>query len=74
MPRHALAEDDDLFGTAVQLAARVCAHAEPGQIVIPDGFRHLLSGKDFLFADLGVSTLKGFEDPVHLYDVRWREE
>jgi len=68
-----VAEDDDLFGTAVQLAARVCDHADPGQIVIPDGLRHLLSGKEFLFADLGVSTLKGFEDPVHLYEVRWRE-
>ncbi|TAK63423.1 MAG: alpha/beta fold hydrolase, partial [Dehalococcoidia bacterium] len=28
-----VSEDDDLFGTAVQLAARVCARAEPGQIV-----------------------------------------
>ncbi len=69
-----VAEDGDLFGTAVQLAARVCAHAEPGQIVIPDGLRHLVAGKDFLFADLGVSTLKGFEDPVRLFDVRWRSE
>ena len=68
-----VAEDDDLFGTAVQLAARACAHAEPGQIVIPDGVRHLVAGKDFLFADLGDSTLKGFEDPVRLYEVRWRE-
>ena len=68
-----VAEDDDLFGTAVQLAARACAHAEPGQIVIPDGVRHLVAGKGFLFADLGDSTLKGFEDPVRLYEVRWRE-
>ncbi len=28
-----VAEDEDLFGTAVQLAARVCAHAEPGTIL-----------------------------------------
>ena len=69
-----VAEDDDLFGTAVQLAARACAHAEPGQIIIPDGVRHLVAGKDFLFADLGNSTLKGFEDPVRLYELRWREE
>ncbi|MEC4688679.1 MAG: adenylate/guanylate cyclase domain-containing protein, partial [Nitrospirota bacterium] len=69
-----VAEDDDLFGTAVQLAARACAHAEPGQIVIPDGVRHLVAGKDFLFADLGDSTLKGFEDPVRLYELSWREE
>jgi len=69
-----VAEDGDLFGTAVQLAARLCARAEPGQIVIPDSLRHLVAGKDFLFADLGVSTLKGFEDPVRLFDVRWHSE
>ena len=69
-----VAEDGDLFGTAVQLAARVCAYAEPGQIVIPDGLRHLVAGKDFLFADLGISTLKGFEDPVRLFNLRWRSE
>ena len=63
-----------MFGTAVQLAARVCAYAEPGQIVIPDGLRHLVAGKDFLFADLGISTLKGFEDPVRLFNLRWRSE
>ena len=26
-----IAEDEDLFGTAVQLAARICAQAEPGR-------------------------------------------
>ncbi len=69
-----VAEDGDLFGTAVQLAARLCARADPGQIVIPDGLRHLVAGKDFLFADLGLSTLKGFEDPVRLFNLRWRSE
>ena len=29
-----IAEDDDLFGTAVQLAARICDRAEPGQVQI----------------------------------------
>jgi class 3 adenylate cyclase len=34
--------------------------------------RHLLSGKQFLFSDRGDVVLKGFEDPVRLYEVRWR--
>ena len=68
-----IAEDDDLFGTAVNLAARICANAEAGQILAPIVVRELAAGKDFLFADLGDSTLKGFEDPVRLYEVRWRE-
>jgi class 3 adenylate cyclase len=67
-----VAEDADLFGTAVQLAARICAHAEPGQILVPEGVRHLVAGKKFLFADLGDTVLRGFEDPVRLYELRWQ--
>jgi class 3 adenylate cyclase len=69
-----VAEDQDLFGTAVQLAARICAHAEPGQILVPTVVRELAAGKGFLLADLGKIALRGFEDPVRLYEVRWREE
>jgi class 3 adenylate cyclase len=35
--------------------------------------RELAEGKDFLFADRGETSLKGFDDPVRLYEVRWRE-
>jgi len=66
-------EDDDLFGTAVQLAARVCAHAEPGQILAPQVVRDLVAGKGFQFADRGQTALRGFEEPVRLYEVRWRD-
>ena len=74
-----ITEDDpggrvDLFGTSVDLAARICDHAEPGQIIASDVVRQLAAGKDFLFADLGETELRGFEDPVRLYEVRWREE
>jgi class 3 adenylate cyclase len=68
-----IAEDDDLFGTAVNLAARICAHAEAGQILAPIVVRELAAGKQFLFADLGETALRGFEDPVRLYEVSWRE-
>jgi class 3 adenylate cyclase len=68
-----VSEDDDLFGTAVQLAARVCARAEPGQILASNVVRELTAGKGLLFADIGDVALRGFEDPVRLYEVRWRE-
>ena len=68
-----VAEDEDLFGTAVQMAARVCAHAQPGQIVAANVVRELAAGKGFLFSDMGDVVLRGFEDPVRLYEVRWRE-
>jgi len=68
-----VAEEKDLFGTAVQLAARICAHAEPGQILAPVVVRELVAGKGFLFSDRGDTALRGFEDPVRLYEVSWRE-
>ena len=61
-----VAEEKDLFGTAVQLAARICAHAEPGEILAPIVVRELAAGKGFLFSDRGDVVLRGFEDPVRL--------
>ena len=66
-----IAEDEDLFGTAVILAARICSQAEAGQILAPIVVRELAKGKDFLFADRGEASLKGFDEPVRLYEVRW---
>ena len=67
-----VAEEEDLFGTAVQLAARICAQAEPGEILAPIVVRELAAGKGFLLSDRGDVALRGFEDPVHLYEVSWR--
>jgi len=64
-----VAEDGDLFGATVQLAARVCNHAEPGQVLVSNVVRELAMGKGFLFADLGDFVPKGFEEPVRLYEV-----
>jgi class 3 adenylate cyclase len=69
-----VAEEKDLFGTAVQLAARICAHAEPGEIVAANVVRELTAGKGFLFADRGEVALRGFGDPVRLYQVRWQAD
>ncbi len=69
-----VAEGTDLFGTAVQLARRVCDHAAGGEILVADVVRQLAAGKDFLFADRGETALRGFEDPVRLYELRWRED
>jgi len=54
-----------------QLAARICAHAEPGEILAPIVVRELAAGKGFLFSDRGELALRGFEDPVRLHEVRW---
>ena len=49
-------------------------HAEPGQILASNVVRELAMGKGFLFGDIGEVVPKGFEEPVRLYEVRWREE
>ncbi len=67
-------EGDDLFGTAVQLASRVCARADAGAILASDVVRQLVAGKGFLFANHGEAELRGFEDPVRLYEVRWHDD
>jgi class 3 adenylate cyclase len=65
-------EGHDLFGTSVQLAARVCSQAEPGQVLVSNVVRELAAGKGFLFSDRGDYALRGFEDPVRLYELRWQ--
>jgi class 3 adenylate cyclase len=65
-------EQNDLFGTAVQLARRVCDLADPEQILVSNVVRELVAGKGFLFADHGETELRGFEDPVRVFEVRWQ--
>jgi class 3 adenylate cyclase len=66
-------EGGDLFGTAVQVASRICSRADARQILVSDVVRQVVAGKGFLFADQGESDLRGFEDPVRLFEVRWHE-
>jgi hypothetical protein len=53
--------------------SRIAAQACAGEILIPEPLRHLLSGKMYVYADRGETMLKGFEDAVRLYEVRWRD-
>jgi class 3 adenylate cyclase len=64
-------EADDLFGISVQLAARVCGQAQPGQILVSNVVRELAAGHSFLFGDQGNVALRGFDEPVRLFEVRW---
>jgi class 3 adenylate cyclase len=68
-----IAEEKDLFGMTVIVAARIAAKAEGGEILAANVVRELAAGKGFLFADRGEVALRGFEDLVRLYEVRWRE-
>jgi class 3 adenylate cyclase len=63
---------NDIFGSTVQLAARLCAHAAPGQIVVSNVVAELCLGKQLSFQSLGAVSLKGFENPVSVHAVEWR--
>ena len=69
-----IAEDDDLFGTAVNLAARIAAQAEGGEILASEAVRQIVAGKKFPFSGRGETALRGFEDRVRIYQVSWQEE
>jgi class 3 adenylate cyclase/alpha-beta hydrolase superfamily lysophospholipase len=66
-------EDGDLFGSTVIMASRIASKARAGEILIPEPLRHLLTGKSYVYADRGETMLKGFDDAVRLYEVRWRD-
>jgi len=66
-------QDNDLFGSTVQLAARLCAHAQPEQILVSNAIAELCLGKGLLFEDVGEVTLKGFNSPVRAHAAAWRQ-
>ncbi len=65
-------DDGDLHGAVVNLAARIAAAAAPGQVLISDGTRQLLVGKPYGFSHVGTRNVKGFEEPIGLYEVAHR--
>lgn len=60
---------DDLYGAVVNLAARICGHAEAGQTLVSAAVKELAIGKSLAFIDRGPISLKGFGEPVRLYQV-----
>jgi class 3 adenylate cyclase len=66
-------QNNDLFGSTVQLAARLCAHAEPDQILVSNAISELCIGKGLFFEDVGEVILKGFTSPVRAHAAGWRQ-
>jgi adenylate cyclase len=66
-----IAEQDDIFGDGVNVAARLEALAEPGGICVSRVVRDQVRDKlDFAFEDLGEQTFKNIARPVRVY--AWR--
>jgi adenylate cyclase len=69
-----IAENNDLFGTPVQMAARVMAFAGQDQIAVSKLVFDLCTGKGLKFKDLGAAEFKGFAEKVPVYEAQWRDE
>jgi adenylate cyclase len=65
-------ERNDLFGATVQLAARLCARADPGSILVAGAVHDLALGKGYVFRSRGKLRLKGFDAPMQAYEVAWQ--
>ncbi len=63
-----IADSDDLFGTTVQIAARLCQEAQPGGIVVSAGVSSQLDGR-VAATPLPARRLRGFAEPVTVYEI-----
>ncbi|WNJ99006.1 adenylate/guanylate cyclase domain-containing protein [Thalassospiraceae bacterium LMO-JJ14] len=65
-------EDNDLFGSTVQMSARVVDKAQKNEIFVTDVVKGICSGKSYRFVNRGGFEMKGFDGPVTLWEVDWR--
>ena len=72
-------EDGDYIGGTVNLAARICAAAGPGQILVAESTRYVAGrielrrsdGGAVEYVDRGFHELKGFPEAKRLFEVTW---
>jgi len=62
-------QTDDVAGLAVHIAARVCAQAGGGQVLVSSTVKDLVAGSGLQFADAGSRALKGVPGSWSLYSV-----
>ena len=65
-----VADNNDLFGGTVQMAARLCAVADENSIFVTDAVR-LFAPEPVDLVERGTRELKGFSDPVAVFEVCW---
>jgi class 3 adenylate cyclase/alpha-beta hydrolase superfamily lysophospholipase len=67
-------EEGNVFGGAVNIAARICGLSAPGEILVSDVVRGMArSSAGVVFEDRGEHEMKGVSEPVRVYTVRWKE-
>ena len=60
-------DEGDVFGTPVNVAARVQALAEPGDVYFTESTLHAINAAEVRHEELGSKELKGVPAPVRVY-------
>ena len=64
-------EEEDIYGTSVNIAARLEQFSPPGGIVISGAMHAITNSRmDVPVEDLGQLELKNLSQPVHAYSLR----
>jgi adenylate cyclase len=64
-------EGNNVYGGAVNIAARIAGASAPGEVLVSDTVRSLArTSAGVAFEDRGEQTLKGVADPQRLFAVR----
>jgi class 3 adenylate cyclase len=61
---------EDVTGAAVNLAARICALAEPGEVLVSSTVADLAEGSGIEFVDRGIRPLKGVDRSWRTFTAR----
>ena len=62
----------NVYGGAVNIAARISALSAPGELLVSDTVRSLArTSAGVAFEDRGEQSLKGIEEPVRVFAVKW---
>src|SRR4051794_12166207 len=70
-----VADGDDLYGTTVIVASRLCDAADAGEILASDVVRQVAGPRvEALMRPAGAVRLKGIGSPVAVANVAWRED
>ncbi len=65
--------NDDLFGSSVNLASRICDAADAGQTLVSDIISDLGAQRGFALRPVDPRALKGFDDETPVFELVQRE-
>ncbi len=69
-----IANEGDLSGMSVVIAARLCAAAQTGEVLVHDLTQSLVASRDgAVFGERAGYDLKGIPEPVAAAPLRWRD-